>query len=64
MVLASRGTAVLSRQSAAFIYVLAYATWTGSNLWTTFIAGVLPQLICVQQQKATQCAVTLAGLAW
>ena len=39
VLLASRGTALLSRRSAAFVYVLAYATWTGSNLWTTFIAG-------------------------
>ena len=39
VVLASRGTAMLSRHSAAFVYVLAYATWTGANLWTTFIGG-------------------------
>ena len=39
VVLASRGTALLSRHAAAFVYVLAYGTWTGANLWTTFIGG-------------------------
>ncbi len=39
VVLASRGTTLLSRHATAFVYVLAYGTWTGANLWTTFIAG-------------------------
>ncbi len=39
VVLASRGTTLLSRHATAFVYLLAYGTWTGANLWTTFIAG-------------------------
>ena len=48
VVLASRGTALLSRHAAAFVYVLAYGTWTGANLWTTFIGGARFRALGVQ----------------
>jgi hypothetical protein len=36
---AARGTALLPSSGIAFVHLLAYSTWLGSLVWTTFVAG-------------------------
>lgn len=38
--IASRGTALLKPQSVAFVHLIAFGLWLGSNAWTTFFAGI------------------------
>ncbi|PRW60938.1 Transmembrane 205 [Chlorella sorokiniana] len=38
---ASRGTSYLPATGAAFVHLLAYSTWLGAIVWTTFVAGIV-----------------------
>lgn len=38
---AARGTAELPAAGAAFVHLLAFGTWFGAIVWTTFIAGLV-----------------------
>ena len=38
---AARGTAYLPQAGMAFVHLLAYSTWLGALVWTTFIAGIV-----------------------
>ncbi|KAL4459187.1 hypothetical protein ABPG75_014052 [Micractinium tetrahymenae] len=37
---AARGTAYLPATGVAFVHLLAYGSWLGSIVWTTFVAGI------------------------
>ena len=38
--LAARSTEFVPVQVAAFIHVISWGLWLGSNIWTTFVAGI------------------------
>ncbi len=40
LIVAARSTEFLPVKAAGFIHVLAWGVWLGSNVWTTFIAGI------------------------
>ena len=40
MALTARGTAALSARAVAFTHLVTFGVWLGSNVWTTFIAGI------------------------
>ncbi|KAK9904742.1 hypothetical protein WJX75_001688 [Coccomyxa subellipsoidea] len=40
LIVAARSTEFLPVNAAAFIHVMAWGLWLGSNIWTTFIAGI------------------------
>ena len=37
---AARSTGLLAPQAVAFVHMLAYGIWMGTNVWTTFFAGI------------------------
>ncbi|BDA49679.1 probable transmembrane protein 205 at C-terminar half [Coccomyxa sp. Obi] len=40
LIVAARSTEFLPVKAAGFIHLLAWGVWLGSNVWTTFIAGI------------------------
>lgn len=40
MAVAARSTGLLAPQAVAFVHLLAYGLWMGTNVWTTFFAGI------------------------
>lgn len=35
----AKGSTLLSAQALSFVHLLAWGTWLGSIVWTTFVAG-------------------------
>ena len=49
--LAAKSSVLLPAQGLSFVHLLAYGTWLGSVIWTTFIAGE-----CSERSNIARCA--------